>query len=89
MESVADRLEMTEVGTAIEQAILGQLSVDLCGNVLMGGARFGLARGRVEAAARVLALELFEEVAGTAGFDSPLGWTKRRRAVFWTMACCV
>jgi hypothetical protein len=66
MASVADRLEMTEVGAALEEAITGQLSVDVCGDVLMGSMRLGL--GRVEAAARVMALERFEEVAGTDGF---------------------
>ena len=66
MASVADRLEMTEVGLALEEAIIGQLSVDVCGDVLMGSMMLGL--GRVEAAARVLALERFEEVAGTEGF---------------------
>ena len=66
MASVADRLGMTEVGAALEDAIVRQLSVDVCGDVLMESARLGL--GRVEAAARVLALERFEEVAGTEGF---------------------
>ena len=54
MASVADRLEMTEVGAALEDAIVGQLSVGVCGDVLMESARLGL--GRVEAGARVLAL---------------------------------
>jgi hypothetical protein len=66
MASVADRLEMTEVRATIEKAIVGQLSVDVCGEVLMGSARLGLVQ--VEAGARVLALERFEEVAGTEGF---------------------
>ena len=66
MANVADRLGMTEVGMALEEAITGQLSVDVCGDVLMGSMRLGL--GRVEAGARVLALERFEEVAGTEGF---------------------
>ena len=66
LASVADRLEMTEVVSALEEAITGLLSVDVCGDVLMGSMRLGL--GRVEAAARVLALERFEEVAGTEGF---------------------
>ncbi len=66
MASVADRLDMAEVRATIEEAIVGQLSVAVCGDVLMGSARLGLAR--VEAAARMLALERFEEVAGTEGF---------------------
>jgi hypothetical protein len=66
MAGVADRLGMTEVGAALEDAIVRQLSVDVCGDVLMGAARLRL--GRVEAAARVLTLEWFDEVAGTEGF---------------------
>ncbi len=66
MASVADRLEMTVVGKSLEDAIIRHLSVDVCGDVLMGSARLGL--GRVEVAARGLALEQFEEVAGTEGF---------------------
>jgi hypothetical protein len=60
MASLADRLGMTEVGAALEEAMTGQLSVDVCGDVLIGSARLGL--GRVQAAARGLALERFEEV---------------------------
>jgi hypothetical protein len=66
MASVADRLEMTDVGLVLEEAIIEQLRVGACGDVLMGSVRLGL--GRVEAAARGLALERFEEVAGTEGF---------------------
>jgi hypothetical protein len=66
MASVADRLEMMEVGTTLEDAIIAHLSVHVCGDVLMGSVRLGLRR--VEAAARGLVLERFEEVAGTEGF---------------------
>jgi hypothetical protein len=55
MASVSDRLGMAEVGAALENATTGQLSFDLCGDVLMWCMRLGL--GRVEAAARVLALD--------------------------------
>ena len=54
------------MGATLEEAIIAQLSVGVCGDVLMGSGRLGL--GRVEASARGLALERFEEVAGTAGF---------------------
>ena len=68
LASLADRLEMPEAGAALEDAISEQLSVGMCGEVLMRSRRLGLRR--VEAAARGLALERFEEVAGTAGFLS-------------------
>jgi hypothetical protein len=49
MASVADRLEMTEVGLALEEAIIGHLSVGFCGDVRMWSLKLGL--GRVVAAA--------------------------------------
>ena len=66
LASVADRLEMMEVGAALEEAIIRQLSVGVCGDVLMASCRLGL--GRVEAAARELGLERFEELTATRGF---------------------
>ncbi len=39
MASVADRLEMTEVGLALEESIIGPLSVGVCVYVLMGSVR--------------------------------------------------
>ena len=66
MASVADRLEMKEVATALEDTIIGHLSVAVCGDVLIGSTRLGLQR--VEASARGLALEHFEEIAETEGF---------------------
>ncbi len=66
LAGLADRLEMAEVGAALEEVIIGQLNVGTCAEVLMVSGQLGL--GRVEAAARVLALERFEEVAGTEGF---------------------
>jgi hypothetical protein len=66
MASVADRLAMTDVGLALEEAIIEQLSTGVCGDVLMGSVRLGL--GRVEAAARGLALDYFEEVVESEGF---------------------
>jgi hypothetical protein len=79
MASVADRLEMTEVGTALEDAIIGHLGVNLCGDVLVGSVNLGL--GRLEAAAREMCLERFEEVARTEG---SCGWTRGPWEAFWT-----
>ena len=64
--SVADRFQVTEVVTALEEAIMRQLNVATCADVLSWCGGAWLERG--EAAARKLALERFEEVAGTAGF---------------------
>ncbi len=54
MASVADRLGMLEVKTALEEAIIGQLSVDLCWDILMQSVKLGL--GQVEVVVRGLAL---------------------------------
>ena len=63
---VAERFQVEEVSWALEEAVLGQLSVETCAEVLMGSERLGLRRA--EAAAEELALARFEEVARTAGF---------------------
>ena len=63
---VAERFQVEEVGCALEEAVVGQLSVETCAEVLMGSERLGLRRA--EAAAEELALARFEEVARTAGF---------------------
>ncbi len=51
---------------ALEDAMIGQLGVDVCGGLLMESVRLGL--GRLEAAARVMVLELFEKIAGMEWF---------------------
>ena len=66
MGTVADRFQMTEVVSSIVEAVIGQLSVEVCCDVLSWGGRAWLERG--EAAARELAVERFEEVAATGGF---------------------
>jgi hypothetical protein len=68
MASVADRLLMAEVGMVLEEAIFCQLDVGVCLDVLNCSVMLGL--GRVEAAARRLTLDQFEEViaAGTEGY---------------------
>ena len=63
---VAERFQVEEVVCALEEAVVRQLSVETCAEVLMGSERLGLRRA--EAAAERLALARFEEVAGTEGF---------------------
>ena len=64
--SVADRFEMTGVLNAVEQAILAELQVGVCAELLSASEKMGLPR--IATAARHLALTCFEEVADTAGF---------------------
>jgi hypothetical protein len=68
MASVADRLLMTDVVMVLEEAIISQLSVSSCVDVLISSVRLGL--GCVEAAVRRLTLDRFEEVlaAASGGF---------------------
>ena len=66
MASVADRLQMVEVVTALEDAIMEEMRVGTCAEVLEGSRRLGLRR--VEEAAWGVAVDRFEEVCGTAGF---------------------
>jgi hypothetical protein len=64
--SVADRFQMTEVLSAVEEALLSQLSIENCGEVLMLCGRCGMER--LEDEALKIAAERFEEFATTAGF---------------------
>ena len=66
MANVADRLEMLEIFTVLEAAILGELCAGMCAEVLMSSRRLGL--GKVEEAAWAMAVERFDEVSRTAGF---------------------
>ena len=66
LESIADRFQMTEVEAELEDAILRNLSVNVCADMLLASAGRGLER--VEEAAYKLALERFECVAATDGF---------------------
>ena len=66
MASVADRLQMAEVVVALEDAIMGEMRVGTCAEVLEGSRRLGLLR--VEEAAWAMAVGKFEEVCATAGF---------------------
>ena len=64
--AVADRFQMTDVVSALEDAILRHLGVDTCADVL--GRAGGAWLDRPREAARGLALGQFEAVAATAGF---------------------
>ena len=66
MASVADRLEMIDVFTALETAIIGELRPEVCAEVLMRSRGLGL--GQVEEAAWEMAVRQFDEVCRTAGF---------------------
>ena len=66
MASVADRLEMLDVFTVLEAAIIGELRPDVCTEVLMRSRRLGL--GQVEEAAWGMAVRRFDKVCRTAGF---------------------
>ena len=66
MASVADRLQIVEVVAALEDAIMGELSVGNCAELLIGSRRLGLRQ--VEAAAWQMAVDRFETVSRTAGF---------------------
>ena len=71
LASVADRFQITEVISALEEAVLGALSVEACGEVLTWSGGCGMRR--LEAKALKMAAERFEEFARTAGFMR-IGW---------------
>ena len=66
MASVADRLEMLDVFAALEAAIIAELRVEVCAEVLMSSKQLGLRQ--VEEAALSMAESRFDEVVRTAGF---------------------
>ena len=66
LASVADRFQITEVISALEEAVIGQLSLEACGEVLTWSGGCGMRR--LEAEALKMAAERFEEFARTAGF---------------------
>jgi hypothetical protein len=65
LASVADRFQITEVVSVVE-AIMGQLSMDTCGELWKWSGRCGL--WRLEADALKMAGQGFEEFVTTAGF---------------------
>jgi hypothetical protein len=66
LASVADRFQITEVLSALEESVMKQLSVEGCGEVLMWSGGFGMRR--LEADALNMATWRFEEFVRTAGF---------------------
>jgi len=66
LASVAERFQIAEVGSALEEGVMRELRVGVCGEMLTGCCGAGLSR--VEAAAHRLALEHFEDVAETEVF---------------------
>ena len=66
LAGLADRLQMSEAGEALEDVIVGRLSVGTCADVATGSRALGL--GRLEEAGLRMVAERFEEVAGTAGY---------------------
>ena len=63
---VADQFRMTEVVSLLEEALIGQLSVDMCGEVLVWSGRCGMPQ--LEAKALTMAAERFDEFSKTPGF---------------------
>ena len=66
LASVADRFQITEVTSALEEGVMRQLRLEGCGEVL--GWSGGCGMWRLKAAALKMAAERFEEFARTAGF---------------------
>ena len=63
---VADRLQITEVSSALDETVARNLSVAVCSDVLNWSSELGLRKS--EHAARKLATERFEELAKSEGF---------------------
>ncbi len=66
LASVADRFQMTEVTSVLEEAAIGKLSLDMCGDVLTWSGLCGMQQ--LEAEALEMAAGRFQEFARTAGF---------------------
>lgn len=66
LASLADRFQMTEVTCLLEEAVMKQLSMDMCVDVLMWSGRCGM--HQLEAEALGMAAGRFEEFAKTARF---------------------
>ena len=67
LASVADRFQITEVTSMLEEALTGKMNLDTCGDVLMWSGRCGMQK--LEAEALEIATRRFEEFAKTAGFE--------------------
>ncbi len=66
LAGVADRFQMAEVSSAIDESVMKHLDISICGAVLSWGGELGLLQS--EAAARKLATERFDELVTTEGF---------------------
>eukprot|EP00291_Cryptomonas_curvata_P003929 CAMPEP_0172197340 /NCGR_PEP_ID=MMETSP1050-20130122/27397_1 /TAXON_ID=233186 /ORGANISM="Cryptomonas curvata, Strain CCAP979/52" /LENGTH=101 /DNA_ID=CAMNT_0012873879 /DNA_START=181 /DNA_END=482 /DNA_ORIENTATION=- len=66
LAKVADRFQILEVVSAVEEALLRQLSVENCGDLLMWCGGSGMLR--LEAEALTMAAKRFDEFAMTVGF---------------------
>ena len=66
LASVADRFQMTEVTSVLEEALIGQLSLEVCGDVLVWSGQCGMQQ--LEAHAIATAAKRLEEFAKTEGF---------------------
>ena len=66
LATMADRFQITEVVSAVEEAAMTQLRMDNCGEMLMWSRRYGLRQ--LKEGALKMAAERFEEFATTAGF---------------------
>ena len=66
LASVADRFQMTEVTSVLEEAVMEELSLDMIGDVLVWSGRCGMQQ--LEAEALEMAATRFEEFAKTEGF---------------------
>ena len=71
LASVADRFQITEVISALEEAVISKLSLEGCGEVLTWSGGCGMRR--LEAEALKMAAVRFEEFARTAEFMR-IGW---------------
>ena len=67
--AVADQFQIIEVLTALEDAMMEKLSVEVCVEMLTWSSEIGTMR-RLEAGAREMMKERFSEVMATAGFTS-------------------
>ena len=64
--SVADRFQINDVISSLEASILGKLTLNLCADVMTWSSELGLRQ--LEAAARELATERFEQLVKTDSF---------------------
>ncbi len=49
LASLADQFQMTEVTSVLEEVLIGELSVDMCGDVMMWSGRCGMRQLETEA----------------------------------------